>query len=521
MKNLYLLLYFLTLPISLSAQQRYAKVMDADDLSEDCEYFLILDHSADNHTFFFLTQKNSDKLLMIESKGETSIEKFKDTCYPLRLTFRTNGIDAFQLYDKDNAFLFYNKNRLEFTTTSNNSAKSFFSYQLNAANVPNLTQKDSKITRGFTYDGNFIYHTTKSLLSQSYPYSLCLFTHFGAPFAFKSKCSEEDITEKNLFILANPESQDIVNQTLVSTQKEFQQNTIILGLDKSFLQFRLEKKDSHYQIVSTEGMYLILENDSPKLSTSSDNALLLDTVVVDEKAYLRLKDENKYLGLSGNRLSMVERREGALHLLPLTEVRRVRFTDIPYATFYTEEDVVMPKGLTGNTVSLQQKGETQTIRLNADYPEGSLVPAKTPLVITGGELYSSYSFVATGTITPLTSSDNLLHGQVKRGPIVEETVPSYYYKLTTDENKNAGFYRANAEGTAFTLNHNHRAYLVLPKDKVNGAVRGFNFDGTTHIGITLANEQTSLSQQYDLSGRKINERGKGVVISKKKKIFKK
>lgn len=192
-------------------------------------------------------------------------------------------------------------------------------------------------------------------------------------------------------------------------------------------------------------------------------------------------------------------------------------TPAQYGTYYTEDAFVMPKGVTGYTIT-EKNGESLT--LNAAYPANEVVPAKTALLLKATEKPATnqeftYTIVNSDEVAP---EGNLLHGSVEATETHVEGATAYY-KLAEGE-EGLGFYWANANGTAFT-NGANKAYLAIT-GKLS-QMRGFSFESmTTGINNVVANTNNSKNAViYDLNGRRINtlNAAKGVYIVNGKKVI--
>lgn len=196
----------------------------------------------------------------------------------------------------------------------------------------------------------------------------------------------------------------------------------------------------------------------------------------------------------------------------------ISVSDAQYATYYSADAFFMPEGMTGSVVVKNGDG----IALNEIYTEGTLVPAKTALVLSATK--GNYDFYL-GSSDEVAPTDNLLHGTTTDA-LTNAGEGSYkYYKLSYDDNdENLGFYWSEENGAAFT-NKAGKAYLALPVAEGQSMAKGYSlFDlanGTT-TGIQQATLATAVAPIYDINGRRVstlNGAAKGVYIVGGKKVM--
>ena len=194
-------------------------------------------------------------------------------------------------------------------------------------------------------------------------------------------------------------------------------------------------------------------------------------------------------------------------------------TNAGFGTFYTSDAYNMPTGVTGYTIV-----NTQDNRLIAEptYAEGTLVPAKTALIVKGNEGDYTYEPIISSQTTIL---GNKLHGtDTEATTQVEGTDVKYYKFAYNNAGDKLGFYWANETGAAFT-NGAHKAFLALDFGTALSQMRGFSlndlFGGITSIH-SIVNAEKASQRIYDLNGRSINSLNglsKGVYIVNGKKVI--
>ncbi|MFW5604211.1 MAG: hypothetical protein ACOCNJ_06085 [Bacteroidales bacterium] len=195
---------------------------------------------------------------------------------------------------------------------------------------------------------------------------------------------------------------------------------------------------------------------------------------------------------------------------------------------------MMPAGADGYIVT--ETAEGATIKAKQKYPAGAEVPAYAPLLIKNAEAGVMLNPVVLGkTVEAYPYADeNLLHGTRRESDGVTTDVDGtnnyYYYKLSYKlEPGNPvayGFYRGQADGSAFAMKNTLTAYLALPKS--SGLVNNLrisidNEDGpATSIQTNRLPADNMPQSVYTLSGVRVNAAGnrlpKGIYIVNGKKV---
>ena len=177
-----------------------------------------------------------------------------------------------------------------------------------------------------------------------------------------------------------------------------------------------------------------------------------------------------------------------------------------YATFYYSNsayaipagvEAFVVEGISENTVNLM--------------PLAGIVPAGYAVILEGEP--GEYTFEPTAEEGA--AVENMLRGfdvpHLTEGGDI-------YYKLAVKNDK-VGFYWGEENGDAFE-SEAHKAYLAVPADQYNG-VNFFTFDSTTSIyNMQAAGEHTDHAI-YNLSGQRVSDSYKGVVIINGKKVLRK
>lgn len=173
-----------------------------------------------------------------------------------------------------------------------------------------------------------------------------------------------------------------------------------------------------------------------------------------------------------------------------------------YTTYTSQEySYSMPEGCQGFVVTKENDG----IKLTEKYKSGDAVPAKTPLLIKAEPgTYPIYQTVRKA-VAP-TEGENLLRGDFDaEGNItygLDNKDNYYYYKLTTKDKANFGFYFGAAEGVPFKMSNTSRAYLVLPREQSSSVKSLVLDDAILETAVNLPTESKPTDgHTYDLSGR--------------------
>lgn len=174
-----------------------------------------------------------------------------------------------------------------------------------------------------------------------------------------------------------------------------------------------------------------------------------------------------------------------------------------YTTYTSQKySYSMPKGCQGFVVTKENDG----IKLTEKYKSGDAVPAKTPLLIKAAPgTYPIYQTVREA-VAP-TEGENLLRGDfdaegnITYGSKNKENY-YYYYKLTTKDKTNFGFYFGEENGGPFKMSNTSRAYLVLPREQSSSVKSLVLDDAILETAVSLPTESKPTDKRtYDLSGR--------------------
>ncbi len=179
-----------------------------------------------------------------------------------------------------------------------------------------------------------------------------------------------------------------------------------------------------------------------------------------------------------------------------------------YSTlYYGDNALVVPEGLTANTVAL----EGENIVWSKVYAAGATLPKATGVVLRGAS--GVYTFELS-QLAGESDASNLLRGS----DVAERTTGGkcyYFLAIDTTDVTQVGFFWGADNGGAFT-NGAHKAYLALPESNSAKFASGFRFDGlTTGILSATSVKQTGYrpgTKRYNPYGQQVDDSYKGLVI---------
>ena len=182
-----------------------------------------------------------------------------------------------------------------------------------------------------------------------------------------------------------------------------------------------------------------------------------------------------------------------------------------FGTLYVDHAFIMPDGADGYIVTTTE--ENKAI-IDNKYPSGTLVPAKSAIVIAGEEDKYTYSIVPS-TEEPV--ADNKLHGTLAD----EETSVDgnvKYYKLTVHDGE-LGFFWGAENGGPFT-NKANKAYLAVEQSVLSTGASLESLFAVTNVNNAEAHCDKP-AKVYDIYGRKVSNRpaAKGIYIINGKKCI--
>lgn len=185
-----------------------------------------------------------------------------------------------------------------------------------------------------------------------------------------------------------------------------------------------------------------------------------------------------------------------------TATGQFTISDLNYATFYTEDAYIMPEGVKGGIITEANKTD-KTLTVDYRYESGSIVPAKTALLLNGENKTYQYEITTSGEEAP---EGNMLHGaddvDSEGNTHVDGTNVRYYILSYSDANKTSyGFYWAAAKGGPITYQKPY-AFLAIDFDSAHEAAIGFSLDGNGGTsGISSINASSAKAQGiYTMTG---------------------
>ena len=180
-----------------------------------------------------------------------------------------------------------------------------------------------------------------------------------------------------------------------------------------------------------------------------------------------------------------------------------------YATFYyPNSSYAIPNGVEAKAV---ENISGKTVNL---IPLAGIIPAGYAVILEGEP--GEYTFEPTSEEGIFV--ENMLRGTEEKSMIALEDQMCKYYMLSTKNGK-VGFYYGANDGGVF-MNEAHKAYLPVPVSQSNGA-NAFFFDAATSIDNMLSTDEHADRAIYNLSGQRVSDSYKGVVIVNGKKVLRK
>lgn len=198
---------------------------------------------------------------------------------------------------------------------------------------------------------------------------------------------------------------------------------------------------------------------------------------------------------------------GAVVAEPLKAMFEI--TDAKYATYYHDFGYIMPEGVKGGVVT-DAKVEG-TLVVNYKYGSGSVVPAKSALLLNGAK--NDYEVAL--KLEETSEDVNLLKGTSYESLTTSDKAGAKFYKFANDKDKGIGFYWGAENGAAFT-NSANKAYLAVAGEA--SAAKGFALGGVD-TGIKEVTEVGKMAGKiYNLQGMQQKGLQKGICIVNGKKF---
>lgn len=238
---------------------------------------------------------------------------------------------------------------------------------------------------------------------------------------------------------------------------------------------------------------------------------------------LTVEGNYPYVGIRSN--------DGALYIKDITFVWEkvsepttgsFSITDAGFATYYTDKAFVMPENVQGGIVT-KANNETSQLTVSYNYQPGTVVPAKTPIVLKGEKGDYTVNYTTSEETAP---AGNMLYGADNvdaDGMTFVEGTNVKYYKLALGNDGKCGFYWGAADGAAFEYTAN-RAFLAIDITDASQAPEGFSLDGdggTTGIdGVMNGNDDSQKIYTVTgiYAGKSLDKLPKGIYIVGGKKV---
>lgn len=304
-------------------------------------------------------------------------------------------------------------------------------------------------------------------------------------------------------------------------------------LQDGFARFDTENNNENpYEIVLSEGTdgNYILETVQGKIGYESSTSFAINKNTNWNISFTR--DGNASItNIEGNREIRYNSNTNDFRLytsnsgtLKVQLYKKVAFniTDAGFATYYTDKAFVMPENVQGGIVT-KANNETSQLTVSYNYQPGTVVPAKTPIVLKGEKGDYTVNYTTSEETAP---AGNMLYGAENvdaDGMTFVEGTNVKYYKLALGNDGKCGFYWGATDGAAFEYTAN-RAFLAIDITDASQAPEGFSLDGdggTTDIdGVMNGNDDSqkiyTVTGVY--AGKSLDKLPKGIYIVGGKKV---
>lgn len=368
---------------------------------------------------------------------------------------------------------------------------------------------------------------------------------------YKKVTSTDEITDGNYLIVY--EDEEVAFDGSLETL-DAKNNNVKVELDDDFATakenaaFTINVTDENneittYSIKSYSGKFIGGVNASTNGMAVSDNAVdntikiddNKDAVIISNGAYMRFNansDQKWFRYFKSTTYTNQKAIQLYKEVTPFTLTINSKFTDGNGNYFATISNLgngnfVVPEGLEVSTITIVDRKINKTKSFQAD----DVIPGKDVAyyVIASGIEDANAADALTFEFEPTTSevsgelNTNWLYPAIAGEMIAAPGEGSYlFYKLTTKNGKNPGFYWGAANGAPFEFTSEHKAYLAVPQvDDNNAGLSSIAIDDTNGINdIENACEQND--KVYTLSGVRVKGNlSKGVyIVNGKKQIVK-
>lgn len=356
---------------------------------------------------------------------------------------------------------------------------------------------------------------------------------------YKKVTSQEDITDGDTYLIISEEYNKALSEINVSDTRGIAVDVTIAD-DIYSNQANAEglpyeytisaTGDGKYSIKSTQG-YLAIKGDKTDLTVSKTETENCHWTITyqDGKVLLKGNAGERILGYNSNENANCFRYYDPKNYNNITLYKKVTsttgsfsITDAGFATYYTDKAFVMPENVQGGIVTKANK-ETNQLTISYNYQPGTVVPAKTPIVLKGEKGDYTVNYTTSEETAP---AGNMLYGAENvdaDGMTFVEGTNVKYYKLALGNDGKCGFYWGATDGAAFEYTAN-RAFLAIDITDASQAPASFSLDGdssTTAInGIMNGNDDSqkiyTVAGVY--AGKSLNNLPKGIYIVGGKKV---
>lgn len=347
---------------------------------------------------------------------------------------------------------------------------------------------------------------------------------------YKKVTSQEDITDGDTYLIISEEYNKALSEINESKTRGIAVDVNIAGgiygdqVNTEGLPYEYTisaTENGKYSIKSTQG-YLAIKGDNTDLTISETETENCHWTITyqDGKVLLKGNDGERILGYnnSGEYFRYYDGNTSTYNNITLykkvtSTTGSFSITDAGFATYYTDKAFVMPENVQGGIVT-KANNETSQLTVSYNYQPGTVVPAKTPIVLKGEKGDYTVNYTTSEETAP---AGNMLYGADNvdaDGMTFVEGTNVKYYKLALGNDGKCGFYW----GTA------NRAFLAIDITDASQAPEGFSLDGdggTTGIdGVMNGNDDSqkiyTVTGVY--AGKSLDKLPKGIYIVGGKKV---
>lgn len=357
---------------------------------------------------------------------------------------------------------------------------------------------------------------------------------------YKKVTSQEDITDGDTYLIISEEYNKALSEINVSDTRGIAVDVTIAD-DIYSNQANAEglpyeytisaTGDGKYSIKSTQGYLAIIKGDKTDLTVSETETENCHWTITyqDGKVLLKGNAGGRILGYNSHEDANCFRYYDPKSYNNITLYKKVTsttgsfsITDAGFATYYTDKAFVMPENVQGGIVTKANK-ETNQLTISYNYQPGTVVPAKTPIVLKGEKGDYTVNYTTSEETAP---AGNMLYGADNvdaDGMTFVKGTNVKYYKLALGNDGKCGFYWGATDGAAFEYTAN-RAFLAIDITDASQAPEGFSLDGdggTTGIdGVMNGNDDSqkiyTVTGVY--AGKSLDKLPKGIYIVGGKKV---